>query len=248
MPNLFCPACKATYQDPTLVYCLNDGTKLVALENNAEETVQMSHRTSPMHVNLQNSEPTILANSAVPGAETKNRKGSGLMIGLIIVGLLGILTVAGAIGAYFVFVDKANVASTTPTPTVIPSQTDAPKNANGFDKADVLTKELEEKINKLEKQLEAQKQANKTNSSNQTSNQSGYATAKVNSPNDGFLALRSQPSVETGAQLLKIPHGATVVLNNCEKITVKIDGRNGRWCAVEYAGKDGWVFSAWLDY
>lgn len=247
MPNLFCPACKATYQDASLVYCLNDGTKLISLGNNSEETVQMSHRTSPMQVNLQNSEPTILANSTASKPAPESRKSSGLLIGVVIIGLLGLLAAAGAVGAYFLLADKSDVVvSSSPTP--IPSQTTNPQNANGFDKADILTKELEEKINKLEKQLEAQKQANKAAPSNQTANQSGYATAKVNSPNDGFLALRSAPDVKTGTQLLKIPHGATIVLNNCEKNTVKIDGRSGRWCAVEYDGKSGWVFSAWLDY
>lgn len=249
LPDLFCPVCKTTYQDQTLVFCLNDGTKLVSLGNNSETTVQMSHQMNPVRVNIPNSEPTIQAQSTARTPQTKNRKSSGFLIGFLIAGFLGVIAAAGAIGAYFLFAGKSNDTATTtpiPTPAITPVQTNTAANSNAVDKADALTKELEEKLKRLEKQLEDQKNPGKSPESSQ--NQSSYATAKVNSPNDGFLALRSLPNTETGSQIMKIPHGSTVVLNNCEKNTVKISGRNGRWCNVEYADRNGWVFSAWLDY
>lgn len=242
---LFCPACKSTYQDETLTFCLSDGTRLVALGNNSEATVQMSHQTSPARVNLQNSEPTVLVKS--PPEQKKS--GAGLIIGIIAALFLLVIAVAGAVGVYFMYSGKNDIASVTPTPTATPIFANVSNSSSSTDNSSVSTKELEEKLKRLEKQLEEQKKANQTNSpDNQTPNQSGYATAKVNSPNDGFLALRSDPNTETGTQIMKIPHGSIVVLNNCEKTTVKVGGRTGRWCDVEYKGQSGWVFSAWLDY
>lgn len=225
---------------------MSDGTRLVPLGTNSEATVQMSHQTNPVRVNLQNSEPTVQISS--PPAQEKSR--AGLIIGLFAVLFLLVIAIIGAGGAYFMFGGKNDVAITTPIPTATPLPANVSKNSNSIDNSSVSTKELEEKLKRLEKQLEEQKKANQTNSSSvsQTPNQSGYATAKVNSPNDGFLALRSNPDTETGTQIMKIPHGATVVLNNCDKTTVKVGGRTGRWCDVEYGGKSGWVFSAWLDY
>lgn len=242
---LFCPACKSTYQDETLAFCLSDGTRLVPLGNNSEATVQISSQTNPLRADLQNSEPTVQVNSP----PTQKKKGAGLIIGLSATAFLAVIAVAAAVGAYFVLNSKNDTAAVAPTPIITPVLASNSNNSNIVDKTNSSTRELEEKLNRLEKQLEEQKKANAANSSSgQTPNQSGYATAKVNSPNDGFLALRSEPDAKTGTQIVKIPHGATVVLNNCEKNTVKIGGRNGRWCDVEYANKNGWVFSAWLDF
>ena len=62
------------------------------------------------------------------------------------------------------------------------------------------------------------------------------------------LALRDEPDPESGDRIAKIPHGATVVINNCERAMSTIDGRSGRWCQVEYDGETGYVFDAWLIY
>ncbi len=73
-------------------------------------------------------------------------------------------------------------------------------------------------------------------------------TARVNSPGDGFLALRSQPDSENGNRITKIPHGASVNVLSCQSPAVKIGSRTGRWCQVTYNGQSGWAFDAWLDY
>lgn len=243
--SLFCPACKSTYQDETLAFCLSDGTRLIPLGKNSEATVQMSAQTNPVRVNLQNSEPTVVANS-LP-APKKSR--AGLIVGLLAVVFLVVVAAIGAIGAYFMLSGKNEIAAASPTPTATPVAANGSNNSSSANNSGTSTKELEEKLKRLEKQLEAQKKTNQSNSSSgQTPLQNGYATAKVNSPNDGFLALRSEPNTETGAQITKIPHGSIVVLNNCEKNTVKVGSRSGRWCDVEYKGQNGWVFSAWLDY
>ena len=73
-------------------------------------------------------------------------------------------------------------------------------------------------------------------------------TATINSPGDGFLAMRSEPDTESGERVMKIPHAATVYLENCETTFKNVAGKRGRWCMVSYKEKMGWVFDAWLIY
>lgn len=79
-----------------------------------------------------------------------------------------------------------------------------------------------------------------------TIDSSGQQTRKVNSPNDGFLALRSEPDSESGDRMDKIPHGTNVEIVECQNESKTIAGRKGKWCYVAYADKRGWVFDAWL--
>lgn len=250
MSKLYCPNCKSTYEDQSLIYCLNDGTRLISLADDAEKTLQMSAQTNPLNKTFPDSAPTIQANQVqnLPPPERK-KSGAGILIAFLVVGLLGIVAAIGAVGGYFMLADSSENPSVNAYSTANSAQAATNANSNDFDKTENLTKELEEKINRLEKQLESQKRTSQSNpaQNRQPSPDSSFVTARVNSPNDGFLALRSAPDTE-GAQLAKIPHGATVTLNNCEKNTVKVSGRNGRWCNVNYAAKNGWVFSAWLDY
>jgi hypothetical protein len=66
-------------------------------------------------------------------------------------------------------------------------------------------------------------------------------TAIVNTPGDGFLALRSEPSIRRGRRLLKIPHNTTLTLDEC--VTSEVDGR---WCRTGFQGEVGWVFERYL--
>jgi hypothetical protein len=66
-------------------------------------------------------------------------------------------------------------------------------------------------------------------------------TARVHTPGDGFLALRSDPTIRRGKRLLKIPHGACLTLDEC--IAHSADGR---WCRTTFEGKTGWVFDRYL--
>lgn len=76
----------------------------------------------------------------------------------------------------------------------------------------------------------------------------GYTdVAWANSPGDGFLALRSAPSVRSGERLIKVPHGAQLSLGACLAPTTV--GRSyGSWCPARYAGIDGWAFNAFVTY
>ena len=66
-------------------------------------------------------------------------------------------------------------------------------------------------------------------------------TARVNTPGDGFLALRSEPTTRRGKRLLKIPHGTVLTLGDC--VTRPGDGR---WCRASFQGEIGWVFDRYL--
>jgi hypothetical protein len=74
-----------------------------------------------------------------------------------------------------------------------------------------------------------------------TNGSAARETARVNTPGDGFLALRSEPSIRRGARLLKIPHGTLLTLDEC--ITREDDGR---WCRTAFRGEVGWVSDRYL--
>ncbi len=72
------------------------------------------------------------------------------------------------------------------------------------------------------------------------------STAIANSPRDGFVALRSAPSVRTGTRLLQIPHGAEVRLGTCDTPDIA-DRRSGVWCAAWFDGAEGYAFDGFLE-
>jgi hypothetical protein len=109
--------------------------------------------------------------------------------------------------------------------------------------------ELRDQIANLEKMLNDQKKSNKTpNLPQNIPNQSAMTTtARVNSPGDGFLALRTLPNSELGDRILKIPHGAVISVGECGPVMTPVK-RSGRWCQAMYNGYRGWVFDAYLIY
>lgn len=139
---------------------------------------------------------------------------------------------------------------TTPAPTAaVVAQTPTP---------DAESARLKEKIAELEKKVESQQKPVVQQQPPPTiivrpnvpviRGMGGSGTAWVNSPGDGFLALRSYPSAELGYRVLKIPHGATVRVLGCQGYSERVGGRAGRWCQVSYAGYTGWAFDGWLVY
>lgn len=65
--------------------------------------------------------------------------------------------------------------------------------------------------------------------------------ARVHTPGDGFLALRSEPSAQEGFRLNKIPHGTSVTLESCAPSNIRY-----HWCRTTYQGQSGWVFDRYL--
>ncbi|HQZ95620.1 MAG TPA: SH3 domain-containing protein [Pyrinomonadaceae bacterium] len=123
----------------------------------------------------------------------------------------------------------------SPTPPAAQSATPDAENAK-----------LLEKLSELEKKIDAQQKQSK--SSPPPVIRSGGTNAWVNSPGDGFLALRSDPSSNGGYRVMQIPHGASVRVLSCQGFSQNIGGHTGRWCRVSYAGNTGWAFDAWLVY
>lgn len=244
-----CPVCKNTYTDDSLQFCLADGATLFSLSNTAEITQQFPSGTNPIRVNIpQDTSPTIVKPTVQPTAESVEKKGSGwnLVIGLIGGFIVSAILAAGIFAAIIwwgsngknevVTIDKPNSNisnSITQTPT--PNDTE----------------NLKEKIANLEKQIQEQKKKNTTvptiNAPDtiKTPPPSNKVIAKVNSPGDGFLALRTAPSAETGERILQIPHGASVTVIAC---LPKAAGKKGRWCRVDYNGNVGWAYDGFLIY
>jgi hypothetical protein len=63
----------------------------------------------------------------------------------------------------------------------------------------------------------------------------------VNTPGDGFLALRSEPSSKSGVRVLKIPHGTELQLGSC----VAAPGGQS-WCQTTYNSQSGWILDRYV--
>jgi len=236
-----CPVCKTTYTDDSLRFCLADGASLFSV-GSGQKTVQIPSGQSPLRIDIQNdSAPTIF-----PPAAAQNQPKRRSIVPFVIAGVFGLLFL-GIVGiAALVLLNpfsKSEIAAVSNNPK--PPETPAISRENQ-------NNELKEKLADLEKQIQDQKTQKKTSNTqpfpSPTQINSAAPMARVAPSNDGFLSLRTEPSVKTGTQLVKIPSGANVKLENCEKNYITIDGRRGRWCMVSYAGEIGWAFDAWLIY
>lgn len=239
-----CPNCKTTYSDDTLRFCLTDGTNLISAASSTEKTVEMSGRTNQMLFDT----PSQSVPTAVSPVKTETKAARGginpWFIFLPIFALL-FLAVVGLAGYILLRPEKVVISNTTtPTPTVAPTATSTP---------DKETAALKEELESLKKQIEEQKKPSKNDSTarpfpTQNPSMPAIQVARVNSPNDGFLALRSIPDT-AGLMLAKIPHGTNVEIIGCQKnVTQKPGKRRGRWCRTDYNGQSGWVFDAFLNY
>lgn len=261
-----CPNCKTTYTDETLVYCLTDGAPLTPLSPSGENTVSMpaSEETiafgrNPMRVNLPGSGENESVNTVIspasppaqpPPAMITERRGVSPAIVVVLAGLLLLVLIGfGALAAY-VFLksepkpnDNRDVVTLTPTPVKNPD------NKNGDDKENVNDEDLKDKLKNLDKKIgntETEREKTDTPENLPTPEQSG-TTARVNSPRDGFLALRSDPDTETGYRITKIPHGSAVRVIGCQGYSY-VGKTRGRWCRIVYGGQAGWAFDAFLSF
>ncbi len=164
-----------------------------------------------------------------------------LLIGITIA-LLGLAAIMAAVLLYSNVNRGGKKASPTPAATPARSVTPTPTSDDN--------QKLKDMVANLQQQIDERKNS-KSNSVTPIASptpDTSQPTARVNSPNDGFLSLRSEPNADYGERLAKIPHGATVQLENCEKSRTTVAGRSGRWCLVTYGNNTGYVFDAWLSY
>lgn len=223
-----CPECRTTYTDDSLKFCLSDGTRLA--DGADEEQTVVRSRSAERQIGSPARTDDIPAVRAAFWVK--------LLIALAILGFVGL----GAIGLAGAWVYYKGGPAATPTP--LPP---APKPAS-TPTPDLEKQRLQDELANIKKQLDAEKK-NANSRANDGDDELGSSiTATVDSPNDGFLALRSEPDPERGERLAKIPHGAEVEILRCGNSVVTIGGRSGHWCFVDYDGRTGWVFDAWLEY
>ena len=239
---LQCPVCRTTYTDTSLRYCLTDRAELVPVE---QETMLRS-AANPLRVDIPRAKTT--SGFQDPTVETK--KGGFPVFKVLIAVVAFSVVVIGAVGIIGAVV-YFNLGGTGTNQT---AKNTTPPSATATPTGDPDKQRLEDQIANMQKQLDEQKNANRGTkppafpTPPDTQSNPGVVTARVNSPADGFLALRSAPSADYGERITKIPHGSVITIQNCERDRVKIGSRTGRWCMVTWSGYDGWVFDAWLDY
>jgi hypothetical protein len=236
-----CPKCRTTYTDESLRFCLADGTPLESVSDSVP--TYYPGKTDQIRIDVP---PTQAARfSPMPVAE---RPSSGrwvkIVIGVLLVGILGIAAVA-IVGALIYFNSahrETAAAEKTPTPTATPAQT-----------PDKEKQKLEDELANLQRRLDEEKKPSAntkptpaTADSDETKTYTSRAT--VNSPSDGFLALRSLPDANYGERIAKIPHGSTVDVISCADDQVTIGSHTGHWCLITYQSNAGFVFDAFLDY
>jgi hypothetical protein len=230
-----CPSCGAEYADVNLNFCLNDGTPLelagVSGIADSEETVVMfqpeTSSAPPRSTQYQTPQPPKKGSSGVVK----------VLIGLVVVGLLFLVVAGAGTAAFFYFGGASMLVNDDPPPTPKPRPAQP-------DKKDP-NKQLQEEIANLQKQIEEQKTGQNDYNVELPIDLLDPRPATVNSPNDGFLALRSLPNSEIGTRLAKIPHGETITIGMCIDAG-KAGGKKGNWCMARYEDKTGWVFDAFL--
>lgn len=235
-----CPQCRTTYTDDTLKFCLADGAVL--------ERVDEQDTAGRQGVRVDIGQPRF-ADPTSRSPEQRPRSGGTaikIIIAVLVLGFLALLVVGGA-GVLF-FMNSGGgqtVARSTPTQTPTPGPT-ASASPTSDPNQERLEKELANVLKQLEDELKSGANSSAATPANDDATD-GRPTARVNSPNDGFLAMRVEPKTDASL-LVKIPHGSAVSLENCEKQKTTISGRAGRWCMVTYGDWTGWVFDAWLQY
>jgi Bacterial SH3 domain len=241
-----CPTCKNTYTDDSLAFCLSDGTTLVSSQTE-EVTQQISAANNPIRVNIA---PETSPNAFTPAIQPQPKGGKGWIIGALVGLFLLVIIGIGGVGA-FVYMKSGEIKPVA----VVENKADNKPISNMPTAANTATPTpdeiaaLKQKQAELEKQLKDQKGKVPTvptlPNSPAAPKVPTVTTAKVNSPGDGFLALRTGPSAETGERIMEIPHGATVTVLACQAAA---KGKKGKWCKVNYNGNAGWAFDGFLIY
>jgi hypothetical protein len=234
-----CPVCGTTYTDVTLRYCLADGA---ALGGSLSEEPTLVSR-DPLRVDI--GRPTDPAVAPPTSVENKPPGGGGsliikILLALVGLGVLVVILVAAVAGFLYFNRDAGNGPGVTIT-NKVPSSTPTPAQTNSDDELQRQIANLERVLNEQLKNLPANLDLDLPDDDSPT------REARVNSPGDGFLALRTFPSSETGERILQIPHGATVSVGGCLSGN-KVKSKPGRWCRASYNGYSGWVYDGYLIY
>lgn len=226
-----CPACKTTYTDDSLRFCLSDGNALISLAED-EPTVVRKIPNDALRVDVRPEGESV----AIPEKPSGSSSLLKILIALIVLGVVALvgLGLAGVAVYYRTGVTPPETPVKTPSPAPSASPTIDPE-----------TEKLRDELANIQKKLEEQK---KTPPVKPTPDPSLTTTVTANSPDDGFLALRSQPNSESGKRILKIPHGAKLQIGACGDYITTQKNNYGRWCRAAYGGYSGWVFDKYVIY
>lgn len=177
--------------------------------------------------------------------------GSSWLKIILIVGLVAVMLIAAAgfAGALIYFNKDSRTVADRPTKnTNLVSATNNPTPTPQASNTEL--DRMREQIANLERQLNESKNSNQPPfKTPEVPDQPVITsrTARVDSPGDGFLALRNLPSTDIGERIARIPDGTTIPIGGCLP-RIRIGNRTGRWCKASYGGYSGWVFDAWLIY
>jgi len=248
-----CPQCRTTYTDDTLIYCLSDGSVLAEKGPIEQETFVQGGDPAPpapAHFRIDIPQEGVAAGSHVT-ADVK-AEGNGLKIALVLGLVLLMLIGAAAFAAALIYFNKDSrpIPKSTPNANAQePANSRSVSNANGPPAANTETDKLREQIANLEKRLDEQKTSSASPNIPTEPDEPAltHASPVVNSPGDGFLALRSLPSSDIGDRVVRIPNGAHISISGCLPRS-RVGSKTGRWCKASYNGYSGWVFDAWLIY
>lgn len=234
-----CPQCGTTYTDVTLKFCLADGSLL----EEPEADVVPPTRREGLQIDI--SEPQTVSRAKHDSADKGLSTGIKILIAAVVLVVLGGVVVVAAGIIFFV---AGGLLTAGPPPPSAPTPEPTPQTevkTIPVNEVDELEKRLKELVEQLE-QKDDTVTPPKVPSLKDVLGDDTVAT--VDSPKDGFLALRSMPGTEIGERIDRIPHGTKILVVSCDDEQETVAGRRGRWCLVEWNAKVGWVFDAWLRY
>ena len=206
------------------------------------EAVQDTAADARVRIEIPNSEEqeTVSFTGSKHSPPTKGVK-TGIVVAVVTVLLLIIAGLAGTVG-YFLYRQKSLQEKGTVS--------------SGSNSTDKEVERLKKRVDELGNRIPADETVDEDSTTPEITptpdpedDKTEYddeVIRRVNSPNDGFLALRDRPDARSGSRIAKIPHGDIVVVERCLEEEVTIGQRTGHWCRTRWEGLSGWVFDAWL--
>jgi hypothetical protein len=224
-----CPACLQNYDDAEN-FCQSDGSTLIVIS--MEQTSYSSADT-----------PTVVI-PKFPNGQTNPlpvKQTSPILYALI--GGMAVLILV--LGGFLLYRQSTSESEKGKTETIKKSE-DTTKDSNKNEK--VTTNESETIPAPTVKTIIVEKEVPKIAQVPLPSvKQVDDRIVTVNSPRDGYLALKTEPCIAPcGTMLLKIPHGTKLTLGTCKNNFEVADRRRGRWCYTSYGGNTGWIFDAFV--
>ena len=223
---MLCPVCGRQYEAGTR-FCTDDGTPLVAAPAGPPPSASGELDrllTEAPAVPYAPPVPTVAAHAVAAPARTGGLVAVVAVLGVLVVGMLAVVMWQQKQTA-----DAAAVRAAEADARAAEAQRTAEAATTAADAA-----------------LQARHAAERAPMQSAEGDVGDGTTVWANSPNDGFLALRSGPTTAGGTRLLKIPHGDPLTLGDCTLPTTSPGGRSGSWCRAVYGGTAGWVFDAFV--